>query len=506
MTFNIVELIENNPVTKLSGTYQNKLLIKIKDNFTDYEQQMFVASFYCYLNYDTNKDFVIDLDNVWKWLGFNQKYNAKHMLEKKFLFNEDYIIIAPESSGATKTHTKGGHNKEIIMLTIRTFKLFCLKSGTKKAEKIHEYYVKLEESLQEIVYEETNELKIQLENKIVEAQLLQSQIHQHNEILLNTDKEKLIIREKTLLQQFPNNTQCVYYGIIDNITEDGERLIKFGNSNNLKNRVARHKDTYSNFHLINAFKVENKLQIENAIKNHTLFIQKQRTIRIKNKKYIELFHNCDDNDTTFRLLDKTIKEIITSIEYTPENYIKLLEQNKSLKLQLEQSKMENYKNEYLLLSTENKKLKMQNIQLLHKYNKSMYKTTTIYPITQKSIQTDNLTISSNSINQNTTHKTTPNNTQVVTQNNIQNYPIVMNELKKIYKKNSDGTYIIHGNLYQKLIGSRIDVWEKIAYKTSGGLIFDDLILNKNGKIISKKKSIQEILYNRFFIHGVNIHP
>ena len=37
------------------------------------QQKLFVSSFYCYLNYDKNKDFVIDLDNVWKWLGFSNK-------------------------------------------------------------------------------------------------------------------------------------------------------------------------------------------------------------------------------------------------------------------------------------------------------------------------------------------------------------------------------------------------------------------------------------------------
>jgi len=156
-SLNIVDLIENNPITRLSNTYQNKLLIKIKENFNDSEQQMFVASFYCFLNYNQRNDFVIDLDDVWKWLGFNQKYNAKHMLEQNFMIDIDYKIIAPEHSGA-KNHnkillnqkseqtkqTRGGHNKETIKLTIRTFKLFCLKAGTKKAEQIHEYYIKLE--------------------------------------------------------------------------------------------------------------------------------------------------------------------------------------------------------------------------------------------------------------------------------------------------------------------------------------------------------------------------
>ena len=57
---NIVELIEKNPITKLSTTYNNNLLNKIKENFSNFEQQLFVSSFYCYLNYDKNIDFVVD--------------------------------------------------------------------------------------------------------------------------------------------------------------------------------------------------------------------------------------------------------------------------------------------------------------------------------------------------------------------------------------------------------------------------------------------------------------
>jgi len=63
-SLNIVELIETNPITRLSNTYQNKLLTKIKEKFSDNEQQMFVASLYCYLN--DKDEFIIDLDNIWK--------------------------------------------------------------------------------------------------------------------------------------------------------------------------------------------------------------------------------------------------------------------------------------------------------------------------------------------------------------------------------------------------------------------------------------------------------
>ena len=65
----IVKLIEKNPITRFSNNYQNRFINKIKEHFNENEQQLFITSFYCYLNYDSKKEFIIDLDNVWKWLG-----------------------------------------------------------------------------------------------------------------------------------------------------------------------------------------------------------------------------------------------------------------------------------------------------------------------------------------------------------------------------------------------------------------------------------------------------
>jgi hypothetical protein len=131
---NIVELIENNPITKLSKDYNVKLLTKIKTNFTDFEQQLFLSSFYCYLNCHQKNDFIIDLDNVWSWLDFCSKYSAKRLLENNFLEGKDYIksLLFKEKQPTT---AKGGQNREIFMLNINTFKKFCLKAGTKKQMK-----------------------------------------------------------------------------------------------------------------------------------------------------------------------------------------------------------------------------------------------------------------------------------------------------------------------------------------------------------------------------------
>ena len=134
MSIDIVNLIESNPITKLNGNYQSKLVEKVQNKFNNYEQQIFLSSFYCYLNYYYENDYVIDLDNVWQWLGFNSKFNAKRLLENCFKLDLHYkrSLLQPEKQSSA---TKGGHNKEIFMLNIKTFKLFCIKAGTKRQMK-----------------------------------------------------------------------------------------------------------------------------------------------------------------------------------------------------------------------------------------------------------------------------------------------------------------------------------------------------------------------------------
>lgn len=131
MSVDIVNLIESNPVTKLQGDYQSKLVEKMKNNFSTYEQQLFLASFYCYLNYNPKMDFLIDLDNVWQWLGFSQKARAKELLEKHFIVNKDYTLLSLE--GKQTNNCRGGHNKQTFLLNVETFKKVLFKGGYKES-------------------------------------------------------------------------------------------------------------------------------------------------------------------------------------------------------------------------------------------------------------------------------------------------------------------------------------------------------------------------------------
>ena len=79
---------------------------------------------------------------------------------------------------------KGGHNKINYMLSIKTFKLFCLKAGTSKAEQIHEYYINLEEILHDVIQEESNDFKALKKENIELKEIIHtketSEERQHN--------------------------------------------------------------------------------------------------------------------------------------------------------------------------------------------------------------------------------------------------------------------------------------------------------------------------------------
>ena len=323
----IVDLITKNPITKLTDTHNNKFLEKVKKNFSDNEQQIFITSFYSYLNYHKTEDYIIDLDNIWKWLGFNSKFNSIRLLEKFFILDKDYKHFASHL-GEAKNKGSGGHNIQKYYLNIKTFKSLCLKAQTKKADEIHEYYIKLEELIQEVLEEEATEMK----NKLL---IKDNEISEKNNLLKNANQDKYKTIEKTLISQFPVNTECIYFGTIDNTNEKGEKLIKFGHSNNLPLRVQDHHKTYNNFILRDVFKVHNRQEIENTIKAYSKIKNHMRTIEINRKNKNEILAY-DETYFTINRISKYIKDIISEKTYNIENFNKLLEENSNLKKENEE--------------------------------------------------------------------------------------------------------------------------------------------------------------------------
>lgn len=354
---NIIEFIQKNPINKLTLENNNKLLNKIIEKFISIEEKTFIKNFYKYLNYENNLDFVIDLDNIWKLIGFQQKSSALRLLEKNCKIDIDYKNCGSinDNSNIIENNKKhGGHNKKIILLTIKCFKLFCMKAQTEKAIEIYEFYIKLENNLKEIMNDEEKEtliLEIK-ENKDKEKQILLENTEKEKQILLkNSLKEKQKAVEKSIINQFPVNTECIYIGTIDNTNKSNEKLIKFGHSNNLQLRISNHRKDYNNFTLLEAFRVQNKVEIENLIKTHEKIRKQIRTIEVDGKNKTEII--CyDDIDFTIDKLCKYIKDIINDKTYSIDNFNKLLKQNEDLENELREVKEINKNQEKMILEKE----------------------------------------------------------------------------------------------------------------------------------------------------------
>jgi len=335
MSIDIVNLIEKNPLTKLTGNYQSIMVEKVKKNFNTYEQQLFVSSFYCYLNYDDKTDFIIDLDNIWQWIGFSQKVNAKVLLERNFIENTDYKIFAPQV-GVEKKEARGGHNKAIIMLTINAFKRFCLKAGTKKSDEIHEYYIKMEKTLQEVVMEECKSLTEQLKNKKKEIEDIRVSIAndasiKEEEYKKKIQQQKMIEKEKLLLNHFSITIPIVYIIRVKTF-ENGQYIVKIGESRRgITGRYNEHKSKYNECILLDAFSVNRSKDFESYIHNHSLI----RNNRIRDleghKNELELF--LVGKELTYQMILDIINSQIDN--YQELNTHKLELEIEKLKLELE---------------------------------------------------------------------------------------------------------------------------------------------------------------------------
>jgi len=327
MSIDIVNLIESNPITKFSGDYQSKLVEKVKNHFTDYEQQLFLSSFYCYLKYDPKNDFVIDLDNVWKWIEFSNKAHSKTVLIKNFVIDKDYKVLLTKM-GEQKKDNRGGHNKEIIMLNIDTFKKFCLKACTKKADEVHDYFIKLENIMFEITKEECDELKNQLQ---------QIENIKNKEII----KEKEFERERLLLTQYANIGSIIYIIKVKS-NDNGTYIIKLGHSTKgIKDRYQECKANHKNILLLNCFQVDKSHDFEQFLHSH-------QSIQLTNVK--NLFDH--ESETELFLIGTTL---------THQTLLKIINDNIN---------NYNYKVRELLLEIETLKLK-NNGQIINNDNEML---------------------------------------------------------------------------------------------------------------------------------------
>lgn len=154
----LINIIRENSL--IEPCEQDDYINMILKNFNSNDEEIFLINFYLYQKFNKFTDYIVDLEQIYKWIGFSTLGNAKKTLVKHFIKDSDYkISLIQMDKQKSYKEFRGGQNKENIMLNVHTFKKLCLKSQTANASKIHDYYIKLEDIIYDYIISSQTKLK-----------------------------------------------------------------------------------------------------------------------------------------------------------------------------------------------------------------------------------------------------------------------------------------------------------------------------------------------------------
>jgi phage anti-repressor protein len=313
----IVQLIENNPLEKLSNHYQTELLDRIKETFNDSDQQLFISSFYCYLKYDCKTDFIINMDDVWKWLGFSRKDPCKRIIEKHFTNHTDYKILLHNS--VEQVH--GGQNKEKIVMNVETFKSLCLLANTERSKSVRKYYYKLEQLLHGLLEEQANELKNRLEEK--------------NKQLEEQEKTIRLLENKPETEGFCSKNGYIY--LLKDTSSIGSYKIGLCENPNIRLTTLNISSSQKSLEMIGVFKCNNMKSAEKTI--HVIL----DPFRIKKRNEWFYFPNDHEVNYAVHIIKKSI-QITNNYDFLDYNSFKNYAENLPIEEIDKEYKPEKYTN------------------------------------------------------------------------------------------------------------------------------------------------------------------
>lgn len=168
------------------------------------------------MNYDPTNDYPINLEDVFKMIGFANKGNAMKTIKSNFTEEEDYKIVFFRMEKNPTNKDLGGRPQETVMLNTDTFKNLCMLAKTNRGKSIRKYYVKLENIFNKIINDEIQQSKRELEKS-------KRELEESKRALATLKK----LKTRKWYNQEPGDT--IYAIKIDDI-------IKIGKTKNIKAR------------------------------------------------------------------------------------------------------------------------------------------------------------------------------------------------------------------------------------------------------------------------------
>lgn len=267
----------------------------VRTELTDDDAQQFIINFQLYLTHGNDKTkFVVDLDDVWPWLGLSRKDVAKYILTKHFEEKTDFMVIKILQNLPVRPF--GGQNKEQILMNVETFKGMCMLANTEKGKKVRRYYSKVETLFFKYIEEKHKAalLAMQQERLSLESSLI---------------RQREIDIERKLIEAF-KDTPLVY------IIRIGTKKIKIGETDNIEIRIIALRLEYSDCVLLDAFPCQRPHKFEQYLIHRRDFKEHADTTT-------ETFQ-LDDTFTYEYVINKIKKHIDQFDGVAPDEKIRLL--------------------------------------------------------------------------------------------------------------------------------------------------------------------------------------
>ena len=293
---------------------KDELFQLIETEMSDGEEQLFMKSYKLFLQYGSNnKEFVINFDIVWNWVGYTKIGDAKKMLIKYFTQHNDYEI----SFAAVAEKVQFGRPKETILLTVDCFKNFCMKAGTTRANEVRQYYIKMENILHKYIQSKFLELRY----KDIQTQMTITDLH-------NKNKEIEQFKTHEFLIKYNRKKDLVYFCILQSFL-DGSFIMKVGWSKDIESRIpALNAHFGTKCIVLNSFVCEDSYNLEQFLHNSPELVKYKYNNLINNKvSSTEAYHIPNQKE-----YEKIVK--FTNIEMNKYNSIEII------KLRIEEKKID----------------------------------------------------------------------------------------------------------------------------------------------------------------------
>jgi len=299
-----------------SNEDDNKLTRMLMQDIHGENKEHFNLNFQLYLlNGNDNSKFVVDLDNVWEWLGYSTKGSAKKTLIKNFEENIDFRLSTSIIPSERRVH--GGQNKEQILMNVETFKGLCMLANTEKGKRTRKYYSKMEAIFFKYLEEQNQAQMLALELNMFDMK---------NQHAINLHKKLVESHKKTPL---------VYVTKVQEI-DDETFIIKLGETDDIEQRVISLRPDYTICLLMDVFPCAKPHAFEQYLLHRKDIVKHKvgtETIKISNdftyeeliriiKKHIDNFNGLSPNQQVEMARMKHNEKLLQLIANTEDVEVK----------------------------------------------------------------------------------------------------------------------------------------------------------------------------------------